>query len=295
MRRLVNPVGFLIILLAALGVAFVAASFNANWWIVSVQITESSNSSIPDGVKAQLAFYLTKIGYFNQYTDVPLTFYSYSNPIAQFITITDLDSIRGIAIAMMTAGSLIVLYGAAILIKDHLKKFGLLFALLSLGCFALGIANIFLNTDIPAQVEESFGKLSSKQLTFECGGHWIAWKGYNYSNANSTIDCGGIWENDDYYLDGDPNSSDGATLNYSTKAGAGWWWTYGATIAFMFCAGACILAINFEGREIKGDKLRVEEGDSVEIVPKPEEQDNILLQQDKDSRAQEEEEVQASA
>jgi hypothetical protein len=246
---------------AAMAIAFTAVSMNPSWWTMSLQVTESTNSSVPDGVEAQLQFSLSDLGYFNEWTNISFTKVSYSNSNATFLSegISKLDAMRGINIALIASGSVLFLFGVAILINDDIKRFGFYVGCFALACFVLGITNICLLIDLPSNVEQAFGQLSPSQLYFECNGNWITWRGHNFSNVNSTVNCGGLWENDDYFLvDGGDTS---ATLNYKTFAGAGWWWIFGSTIAFMFCAGCCYMSTNFEGREIRDNSESEESGE----------------------------------
>eukprot|EP00475_Leptophrys_vorax_P015788 TRINITY_DN22126_c0_g1_i1.p1 TRINITY_DN22126_c0_g1~~TRINITY_DN22126_c0_g1_i1.p1 ORF type:complete len:262 (-),score=71.32 TRINITY_DN22126_c0_g1_i1:127-912(-) len=231
MPRNVGPVT--IVIFSACAIAFTSVALNANWWTTQAEIMSSTNSSLLVGTSSSTNFYLLKLHHYSGFTGAQTTIkYSQLSEMER----SDLNAIRGINIALISVACVLFVYGLSV--ASHPEKtlhVAKLFKVLASAGFALSLANLLVLTDVPDQITASINNALSAAGTdysipqFTCGSTSFTIGSYTFQG--STVNCGDIWKTQQWALIGTDSST--ALLQTSTRAGSGWWWTFGAMFAFL--------------------------------------------------------------
>eukprot|EP00475_Leptophrys_vorax_P040723 TRINITY_DN7596_c0_g1_i1.p1 TRINITY_DN7596_c0_g1~~TRINITY_DN7596_c0_g1_i1.p1 ORF type:complete len:277 (+),score=81.04 TRINITY_DN7596_c0_g1_i1:64-894(+) len=246
-----------LLVLSACAVAFSAVALKSVWWSTSLTVQSSTNSSVAAGTVFQTKFYLTKLKNINGIEGTSTT-KNYSNlPILDTSLFKD---IRIMAITVTAASFLVFLYSLACLAAPRkVHRAAPVFSLLSLSCCLLAVASMILLAWVPNDIEDSIANALNRSTSSSfCGSASFTWGSYTFEGQ--TIRCGNIWKTYEFALTGSSGTT--AEIEYSTEAGAGWWWMFGSSMASLFGTFAAGLTRN-AGVEEKREEMREEH----ELVP----------------------------
>jgi hypothetical protein len=263
MRAPRNPVGCGIAFLAACAIAFSSIALNATWWRVEIELQSAGSSGLSVGDDITAKFYQTNIVLQRNGVSAPSVEYGNIDGFGYH----DFNCIKGINIALVCLSCVVFLFGVGSSGNpEKLNRLSKPFSFLSFAGFALALTTLLLTTDVPNEAGDSFSGLSSGDVTFptfSCGGSTLVLNGK--IATGSAISCNDIWETNDYTFTSDSS----AVVEFKTKAGSGWWWMVGATLAF-----ALLTKLIFMQSLIKYDEdfAKYHAGDSqVELNEPPQE------------------------
>jgi hypothetical protein len=231
-----NPAGMAIAFLALLTITFTSISYGATWWRVQTEVQSvGSSSAFSEGNGITAKFYISNVVMEQNGNAAPSV--EYGNILG--MEYHDFNCIKGITIALIFLSCVTFLFGIGASAKpEKLARTGKLFAFLSFAGFALGLTTLFLTADVPNEAGDSFSGLTSGDVTFptfSCQGSTLSWG--TFSGTGSSFSCSDIWDKNDY-----TDSTTSTVVEFKTKAGAGWWWMFGATLAFAILTKLSLMA-----------------------------------------------------
>jgi hypothetical protein len=252
LRDHLKPLSLITIFLASCALAFSIVAYPATWWKVTLSIDASSLpsfvSSLVEGAEISGDFRFTNVYLTTNTPTEASTTVDYDNVPA--LDQSGFQTMQNIQKALIAMSGSLLLAGAVSLVVPALatRTAGLLVLLvISLAGLSLSVSNLSLETRVPQDVADSYSDLVSDIITFPnftCDSNYISWGGLDF--VGEVISCGNdIWQKNTFVYTY-TNSSNTTTNDVSsraldissailvrdTAAGAGWFWTFGAGIAF---------------------------------------------------------------